>query len=338
MLTRPETIEQLVNTNKDILFVALALLAGALAIEHGTRRPIPVLALLAIAGLLRPEGWLLAGAYWLWLAVRSRAEALRPGALALLCAAPLIWVGTDLVLTGDPLHTLHHAQDKSEAIREAGFARAADPGDPGPSKLDRLRTGLDSGIPGEIGWAVVLAGLLIIGGQIHFGLRAGRVRRAAGVLAVPVVLVAAAIASALVVVALGLSLPGRFLLLAAFTLACVAAASVRGLGRSRLAEVAFALLVVGTLATLPGAVDDWKRFAEQREQTHDQADLLVDLAAAPTVDRALAGCPPRAFGVDRASACPDANRTTKSAARSGGTSCPAARDLLGKTENQNATR
>lgn len=61
VLTRPEAIEQLVNTNKDILFVALALLAGALAIEHRTRRPIPILALLALAGLIRPaptgSGW-----------------------------------------------------------------------------------------------------------------------------------------------------------------------------------------------------------------------------------------------------------------------------------------
>lgn len=295
VLTRPETIEQLVNTNKDILFVALALLAGALAIERRTRDPIPILALLALAGLIRPEGWVLAGAYWLWLLADSRQRATRPALLALVAAAPVVWVGTDLILTGDPLHTLHHAQDKADAIREAGFAERSGAGGPGPSKPERLRGGLDEGIPGTIGWGALLAGLIVIGGQLCTGIRAGRGRRAAGVLAVPIVLIGTAVGTAVVAVALGLSLPGRFLLLAALTLVCVGAASVRGLGRSRLAEAAFVLLVIGTLATMPGAIDDWGRFADQREETRRQADLLVDLTEERVVAGALERCPPRAF-------------------------------------------
>src|SRR4051812_1066930 len=44
------------------------------------RRPLrgaPVLILLGLAGLLRPEAWLYAGAYWLWLAIRTDDRALR---------------------------------------------------------------------------------------------------------------------------------------------------------------------------------------------------------------------------------------------------------------------
>lgn len=296
VLTRPEAIEQLVNTNKDILFVALALLAGALAIEHRTRRPVPVLALLALAGLIRPEAWALAGAYWLWLAIRSREEARRGPIVALLLAAPVIWVGTDLLLTGDALHTLHHAQDKPDEIRAAGFADRSGGGGGSTSRLDRLGNGLENGLPGTIGWGALLAGLAIIGGQLYSGIRAGRGREAAGVLAVPVALIAAAVGTAVVIVAVGLSLPGRFLLLAALTLVCVGAASARGLGRSRLAEVAFALLAIGTLVTLPAAVDDWHRDADQRERTREQADELLALANEPAVNRALERCPPIAFG------------------------------------------
>jgi hypothetical protein len=254
-----------------------------------------VLALLALAGLIRPEAWALAGAYWLWLAVGSREEALRVPVLALLLAAPVIWIGTDLLLTGDALHTLHHAQDKPEEIRAAGFADRSGGGSP-TSKLDRLGNGLENGLPGTIGWGALLAGLAIIGGQLYSGVRAERGREAAGVLAVPVVLIVAAVGTAVVIVALGLSLPGRFLLLAALTLVCVAAASARGLGRSRLAEVAFALLAIGTLVTLPAAVDDWQRFADQRERTREQADELIALTNEPAVNRALERCPPIAFG------------------------------------------
>jgi hypothetical protein len=51
--------------------------------------------LLALAGLLRPEAWLLAAVY----GVLTR----RP-ALALL--APVLWLGFDLLLTGAPLFSL----------------------------------------------------------------------------------------------------------------------------------------------------------------------------------------------------------------------------------------
>jgi hypothetical protein len=68
------------------------------------------MALLAAAGLLRPDAWLLAGAYWLWCCARPRAS--RPprgtalGLLALALSAPLIWVAVDLAVTGQPLYSL----------------------------------------------------------------------------------------------------------------------------------------------------------------------------------------------------------------------------------------
>src|SRR5438132_7172590 len=49
----------------DISYVALIVWAIALEVER-PRRGLPVLGLLAAAGLLRPDAWVLSGAYWLW--------------------------------------------------------------------------------------------------------------------------------------------------------------------------------------------------------------------------------------------------------------------------------
>src|SRR5215216_1853692 len=55
----------------------------------------PVLVVLALAGLLRPEAWLLAGVYWLYLVPGTPRPVLVRYAL-LVVAAPLIWIASDL--------------------------------------------------------------------------------------------------------------------------------------------------------------------------------------------------------------------------------------------------
>src|SRR5207342_3297632 len=74
----------------DVPFLALVVWAAVLEVRRPGERPLPVLALLALAGLLRPEAWLLAGAYWLW-----RARWSVPGA-ALVVLAPVLWAASDL--------------------------------------------------------------------------------------------------------------------------------------------------------------------------------------------------------------------------------------------------
>jgi hypothetical protein len=101
---------------QDVPFVALAL--GALLLEvQRPRRGASVLALIGIAGLLRPEAWLLGGAYWLYLfPALGRGERLRTAGLVALPA--VLWVLGDLLVTGDPLHSSHSA---GRAAVEAGF-------------------------------------------------------------------------------------------------------------------------------------------------------------------------------------------------------------------------
>lgn len=123
VLTRAPYLSNGLRAYIDLPFIALCL--GALTIE--ARRPRagwPVLALLVPAGLLRPEAWLFAGVYWLYLAfevgrsahtqasaqprVRWRHER-SPRDLAWLAvlavAGPVLWAVFDAITTGDPLYS-----------------------------------------------------------------------------------------------------------------------------------------------------------------------------------------------------------------------------------------
>jgi hypothetical protein len=93
----------------DMPFLALVVWAAAME-ARGPRRGAAVMAALAVAGLLRPEAWVLAGAYWLWCGRR------RVDLLALAVAAPVIWCAVDLVVTGDPLFSLHSTSDLADEL------------------------------------------------------------------------------------------------------------------------------------------------------------------------------------------------------------------------------
>ena len=88
----------------DISYVALIVWAVALEVEK-PRRGRTVFLLLAAAGLLRPDAWVLSGVYWLWCSWRADNNR-RLKYLALAAIAPVIWVGVDAVVTGNPLYSL----------------------------------------------------------------------------------------------------------------------------------------------------------------------------------------------------------------------------------------
>jgi hypothetical protein len=109
VLSRPAMDRDAVLAYQDIPFAALV--AGAVLLEaRKPRRGTAVLVLLAIAGLLRPEAWVLSGLYVLWL-WRDRSTAERARFVALAAAAPVIWALSDWLVTGDPLHSLHGTAD-----------------------------------------------------------------------------------------------------------------------------------------------------------------------------------------------------------------------------------
>jgi hypothetical protein len=112
VLTRPALERDALLAYQDVPFAALVV--GATLLEaRAPKRGWPVLAVLAVAGLLRPEAWALSFLYvaWIW---RERTPRERALLLALAASAPVVWSVSDWIITGDPLHSLHGTADLAE--------------------------------------------------------------------------------------------------------------------------------------------------------------------------------------------------------------------------------
>jgi hypothetical protein len=110
----------------DITYVALIVWAVVLEVEK-PRRGRAVLFTLAAAGLLRPDAWLLAGAYWLWCVWPTRANHVSRGRAvayaALAAIGPLVWVLVDLIVTGKPFYSLTSTSGLAQELgRTQGLA------------------------------------------------------------------------------------------------------------------------------------------------------------------------------------------------------------------------
>jgi hypothetical protein len=104
----------------DITYLALIIWAVALEIER-PRRGTPVFVLLAAAGMLRPDAWVMSGAYWLWCSWKAdNRTCLRY--LALAAIGPLAWALVDAIVTGNPLYSLTATSSlAAELERTQGF-------------------------------------------------------------------------------------------------------------------------------------------------------------------------------------------------------------------------
>ncbi len=106
----------------DVWFAA----AVVWALVAAARKPLrgrAVLVLLGLAGLLRPDAWLFAGAYGLYL-LASSSDGRRVETIALVVAPPLLWLGFDAAITGDPFYSLTHTQSAAEVLdRPTGLGR-----------------------------------------------------------------------------------------------------------------------------------------------------------------------------------------------------------------------
>jgi hypothetical protein len=136
-LTRVPVLSYGVRAYVDIPYLLLVL--SALLVESQRRRAgAPVLILLALAGLLRPEAWVFSGLYLLyvldlipglrpsdhegpwWHPARRRREVL--GLCALAAAAPLLWILSDLLVTGKPLWSLTNTRHTASVLgRKSGI-------------------------------------------------------------------------------------------------------------------------------------------------------------------------------------------------------------------------
>lgn len=260
----------------DLPFLALVIWSAVL--EAGRpRRGAPVLALLLLAGLLRPEAWLLSLVYLAWLGRPSDGGSVRRllGPAALAVAAPLLWALSDLVVTGDPLHSLKGTRDlAAELDRPTGFSTALG--------------AVPDAIASLTGTLPLVAGLL--------GLGTGTLLAARRV-AIPLALMFCGIATFLLLGLSGLPVLLRYVLLPASVLAVGAGIGLAlprlvAAGRARRAAmVVSAIIGILLVASLPRAVDDVRAarsFSAARGQVHRD---LRELTRRPAFRAAAAPCP-----------------------------------------------
>jgi hypothetical protein len=257
----------------DIPYCALVMWAVVLEAER-PKRGREVWILLALAGLLRPEAWLLAGAYGVWLGwgrpLRDRARALAPA-----LTAPLLWALSDLVVMGDPLFSLRHTDAlAAELHREVPLTHL-------PSMLVQLLVAL-------VKPPVLAAGLAGAWLVVRFRRRA---------LAVPSAVAVLTCFTYLVIASGGLATVYRYLLLTALGVSLLAAFALSGwtlLPRGHRWRVRWAALAAG--ACLLGAA--WTiahlTLAGIRNDLHERRAVRADLRALLTdpAVRAARACGP----------------------------------------------
>ncbi|MFM9054231.1 MAG: hypothetical protein ACKOQ5_05215, partial [Solirubrobacterales bacterium] len=204
----------------DLPYIVLCL--AALVVE--TKRPRagwPVLLLLALAGLLRPEAWIFSGAYLLYLLFRVEPEAggkrrialaggridRRTVGLVLLAASgPIAWLIFDLITTGDLLYSLTGTRENVETLE-----RDTGPVDVvlyGPRRLGEV-----------LQWPGMVGGLI----GVVFGLIKLRDRSRLGIAAAVLALLAFALMGSA-----GLAVIPRYTMLAAAILSVFVALSITG--------------------------------------------------------------------------------------------------------------
>lgn len=253
----------------DIPYLALVVWAVALEAQR-PRRGHAVFALLFLAGLLRPEAWLLAGLYWLWL-FRPSTGRQRVDWTAWAVAAPLLWALVDGVVTGDTLYSLNSTSASAEDLGRS-------------VSLSEVPGAVPEFLVSIVKLPVVLAGGAGLAAALWL-----MPRRAVwpGVLLVSGVLTFVAIAAA------GLSAIERYLVVAALGLMVFAAVAAGGWtllergSRLRTAWMVAAGAAVAVVGVLTVANLDLRRFDNELTFRGDSHASLVEVLEEPGVRDAL---------------------------------------------------
>jgi len=209
----------------DIPYLAIVIWAAALEAER-SRRGRPVLLLLALAGLLRPEAWVLSGFYWLWLFPKATWRE-RIEDVLIVVSAPLLWVASDFIVTGDPLFSQQHTSGLAEELgRNKG--------------LSEVPTTMVSFLKALVKLPVAVGGLIGLG--VATWLTPTRLR-------VPLALLVIGLFTFVLVGAAGLSVINRYLLVPSLMVMLFAAVAAGGFtvlehGRIRTAWTVLAGLAI----------------------------------------------------------------------------------------------
>jgi len=298
VLTRAPFLSNGLRAYIDLPYIALCL-AALLVEAKRPRAGWPVLFLLALAGLLRPEAWLFAGVYWLYLAFdpqqrrlreeRSKVELAWLGFLAV--AGPILWVLFDLITTGSPTYSWTGTKETVETLeRQTG-------------PIDLVLYG-----PRRLGEVLQWPGMVGALGGVVLGLAFLRRRSVLGVAAAALALLAFAILACG-----GLAILPRYTMLAAAVLAIFAALALLGWRLldsdhpwRRRWQVFAAIVFAMSLVWLPNQWDlDSRVDTDLTNQARIEGDLsdLVDAGAFEPLCGEIAvpnhrAVPRLAFGLD----------------------------------------
>jgi hypothetical protein len=228
----------------DVPYLAMIVWAAALETER-PRRGGAVWVLLVLAGLLRPEAWILGGVYWLWCALPAQPWARRIRTAAYAAAAPVLWALTDAIVTGDPGFSLSHTNALAADLNRQRSASEA------PALLIHYLDKL-------VKWPVLLGAVLGVVLALAFA------RRRAGV---PLAMTLSGVATFGAIAVAGLAVIDRYLAISALGLLVFAGFAVAGFSvlpdghRARRPWIAAATVVAlgGVLFTAthfhPGYID-----------------------------------------------------------------------------------
>lgn len=280
LMTRPALVNQALIASIDIPFLLLVLSAAAVEVRR-PRAGVPVLLLLGVAGLLRPEAWLIAAGYALVL-LRDAPTRERAKIAALVAAPPLAWMASDLLITGDPMWSFHQARATSERLADAERY-----GDGGP--VDTIEWAARS-------WKGLLRLEQAIVATAGVGIAIALWRRR---LTVPLTLLAFGVVSFLVIGFAGLPLLTRYFFLPAAMLCLFAAVGVLGwrelpaASRARPpARIAGVALGAALVLQIPSLVDHFDGALEKVDRAQRMQDDLQELAEDPRVRELMPRCQP----------------------------------------------
>jgi hypothetical protein len=274
MLTRTDMQLLALRAMFDLPFYLMVF--GAALLE--LRRPRcgwPVLVVLALAGLLRPEAWLLAGVYWLYLWPATPRPVMIRYAL-LVAAAPVIWMAWDLIVTGEPLYSLTSTREVSGQFgRNRGLLEAI-------RLIPQYSGGNDRIVTVFVGGMGLLLAVYIL-------------RRRAWL---PLALGGLGVLTFLIIAAAGLSVIPRYMTIPSLLLSLCVAVALGGwtlIKERRARTVAIGIAVVSVLVVGWRGyyyVQDYEKLAEQATFIEAQHKGLKAVLDAPRAVEVLQHCAP----------------------------------------------
>jgi hypothetical protein len=285
LLTRTDLLAFGFRSMLDIPFLAMIVWAAVLEVQK-PRRGVAPLVLLTLAGLLRPEAWLMAGIYWLWLALgHVRPKLKLPGELPsikklffyalLVIAAPVIWLVWDWIVTGDALYSIHSTSEVAAELKRN-------------KSLFGAIAAIPKNISGTEQWVTAVCGTLGFGLAFYVYRQRMLMLAALGVVGV--------ITYLLIAVA-GLSVIPRYLVIPSIILCFGVAFAVIGWerleGNARKVGIALAVLtVLMGIVRAPSYLDHFRALNTSTQQVSVTYSRIYNILDKPKVRKTIENCEP----------------------------------------------